>query len=56
MCYTDLSGVYESILYVCMSPSRNRFSVLQHFEQDNMLKIHNTKMFDFFLPHVIKDM
>ena len=55
MCYTDLSGVYESILYVCMSPSRNRFSVLQHFEQDNMLEIHNTKMF-FFLPHVIKDM
>ena len=54
MCYTDLLGVHESILYVCMSPSRNRFSVLQHFEQDNMLEIHNRKMFNFFpgLLHV----
>ena len=57
MHYIDLSAVYESILYVCMSPYRNGFSVLQHFEQDNMVEIRNRKMFDFFLglSHVIKE-
>ena len=57
MHYMNLSGVHESILYVCMSPYHNGFSVLQHFEQDNMVEIRNRKMFDFFpgLPHVIKE-
>ena len=38
---------------MCMSPTLNRSTVLQHFEQGNAIEIHNGIMFDFYprLPH-----
>ena len=42
---------------VCMGPTPNGCSVLQHFERSNALKIHNGIMFDFYLglPQLVMD-
>jgi len=44
--FVDLSGVHESTL--CMSPTLNRSSALQHFQHDNAVEIRNRIMFDFY--------